>query len=119
MKVESFNNRLDFEGDRIVTQVIVESSFSKEIRMLLKRGQTMKEHQAPFPILIHILEGTIEFGVHGAIHPLQKGAIITLEGKIPHSLTALEDSVVRLTLSKLDHAERIDKVVEDASKSPA
>ena len=114
MKIESFNENLDFNDNRIVIKVLLESSFSKEIRILLKQGQIMKEHQAPFPIIVHVLEGEIDFGVQGHIHQLKKGDMITLAGNIPHDLTALENSVVRLTLSKLDKAERVEKVAANS-----
>lgn len=74
----------------------------------------MKEHKTPFPIIVHLLEGEINFGVQGAVHLLKKGAIITLEGDVPHDLTALKDSIVRLTLSKLDKVERVKKVAENS-----
>lgn len=108
----SFNENLDYNDNKIVTKVILESSFSKEIRILMKTGQTMKEHKAPFPIIVHILDGEIDFGVEGKTHTLKKGAILTLEGNIPHDLKANEDSIVRLTLSKLDKASRVEKVIE-------
>lgn len=110
MKTESFNDDVIF-SDKISTKVILETPFSKEIRILLKSGQIMKEHKAPFPIIVHVLEGTIDFGVLGEIKKLQKGAIITLDENIPHDLTALEDSIVRLSLSKLDTASRVEKVI--------
>ena len=113
MNIESFNKNLDFDDNRIVTKVLLESSFSKEIRILLKQGQIMKEHKAPFPIIVHVLEGEIDFGVQGEIQLLKKGDIITLAGNIPHDLKALKDSIVRLTLSKLDTFERVEKVVID------
>ena len=111
MEIESFNENTDYNDDRIVTKVILESSFSKEIRILLKRGQVMKEHKAPFPIIVHVLEGEIAFGVDGESNLLKKGTIVTLQGNVPHDLTAREDSVIRLTLSKLDNASRVEKVV--------
>lgn len=112
MKVESFNEQLNYDDNKIVTKVILETAFSKEIRILLKRGQIMKEHKAPFPIIVHILEGAIDFGVQGEMNLLEKGAIITLESNIPHDLTAREDSIVRLTLSKLDDVVRVKDVVD-------
>jgi quercetin dioxygenase-like cupin family protein len=112
MKVESYTKDLVFTGDKVQTKVILESSFTKEIRILLKHGQTMKEHKAPFPIVVHVLDGEIAFGVQGEVHSLQKGAIISLESNVPHDLTAQKDSVVRLTLSKPDTAARVEKVVE-------
>jgi quercetin dioxygenase-like cupin family protein len=111
MKIESFNDNLDFNDNKVVTKVLLESSFSKEIRILLKQGQIMKEHKAPFPIIVHLLEGEIDFGVEGITHHLKQGNIITLEGNIAHDLIALKDSVVRLTLSKLDKPERVESVV--------
>lgn len=107
MKIESFNEDVVF-GDKISTKVILETSFSKEIRILLKSGQLMKEHKAPFPIIVQVLEGEIDFGILGKIHKLQKGAIVTLNANVPHDLTALQDSIVRLTLSKLDTVSRVE-----------
>ncbi|MDF1698103.1 MAG: cupin domain-containing protein [Saprospiraceae bacterium] len=112
MEKKSFTESANFNEDKIVTNVILETSFSKEIRILLKQGQIMKEHKAPFPIVVHILEGKIDFGVEGVSHTLKKGDIITLDGHVPHDLTAMHDSIVRLTLSKLDSAERLEKVVK-------
>lgn len=112
MNIKSFNENLEFSHNRIITQVILETSFSKEIRILLKNGQIMKEHKAPFPIIVHILEGKIDFGVEGELITLKKGDVITLDSNIYHDLTAKEDSIVRLTLSKLDDASRVVKVAD-------
>ncbi len=112
MKIKSFNEDLDYNENRIVTQVILETLFSKEIRILLKSGQTMKEHKAPLPIIVHILEGKIDFGLEGEIKLLKKGDVITLGSNIYHDLTAKEDSIVRLTLSKHDDANRVKKVAD-------
>jgi len=114
MKTESFNEYLDYNDNKIVTKVILETSFSKELRILLKRGQIMKEHKTPFPIIIHVLEGEIDFGAKGEVNLLKKGAIITLKGNTPHDLTAREDAIVRLTLSKLDNSLRVEKVAANS-----
>jgi quercetin dioxygenase-like cupin family protein len=112
-EIASFKDKLDFNDHKIVTQVILETSFSKEIRILLKRGQVMKEHKAPFPIIVHLLSGEINFGIQGIVKALKSGDIVTVDANIMHDLTALQDSVVRLTLSKLDSAERVEKVVKN------
>jgi quercetin dioxygenase-like cupin family protein len=115
MQISSYSEGVTFDKERIETKLILESSFSKEIRVVLKKGQIMKEHQTPFPIVVHLLEGAIDFGAQGVIHPLSMGDIITLEGGIPHDLTATENSVVRLSLSKLDQAERVEKAANPAT----
>ena len=114
MQKISFTENLDFNDSKIVTKVLMETSFSKEIRILMKNGQLMKEHKAPLPIIVHIVQGEIEFGVEGAHHTLKQGDIITLAANVPHDLLAKSDSIVRLTLSKKDAAERVEKVVADS-----
>lgn len=114
MEIKSFEDKLEFNDTRIVTSVIIETSFSKEIRILLKDGQVMKEHKTPYPINVHILSGEIDFGVEGVSHLLKEGAIVSLEGNVKHDLNAKADSVVRLSLSKLDKIERVEDVIKDS-----
>ncbi len=56
----------------------------------MEAGQSMKEHQTPFPIIVHILKGEIDFGVKGEVSHLHlsAGDILSLEGGIPHDLTS-------------------------------
>ena len=114
MELGSFTEDVNYNDDRIVTKVILETSFSKEIRILMKQGQIMKEHKAPFPIVVHLLEGHIDFGIQGESNRLKKGDILTLNSHVPHDLKAVEDSVVRLTLSKSDDISRVNNVAEGA-----
>lgn len=114
MKIESFIENVEYNSDKIVTKVILESIFTKEIRILFKKGQVMKEHKTIFPIVVHVLKGKIDFGVQGETHLLAKGDIISLEGNVPHDLSAKENSDVRLTLSKLDKVKRVEKVIKNS-----
>lgn len=112
MNIHSFSKDLLYNEDKVKTQVILETSFSKEIRILLKEGQLMKEHKAPFPIIVHLLEGAINFGMSGDVHALVAGDILTLDAHVPHDLNATQDSVVRLTLSKQDKVARVEEVTK-------
>jgi len=114
MVSNSFYKDLEFSEDKVKVSVILETSFTKEIRIAFKKGQIMKEHKTAFPIIVHLLEGEIEFGVEGQKHHLSKGDILTLEGNVPHDLLANEESIVRLSLSKLDTPERVKQVAKDS-----
>ena len=92
--------------------IIVTTISTKEIRIALKKGQVMKEHKTPFPIVVEIFEGSIDFGVNGETHKLSKGDLITLEGNVPHDLNSTADSIVRLSLSKLDNTNRVKDLVK-------
>ncbi|WP_107039219.1 cupin domain-containing protein [Brumimicrobium mesophilum] len=114
MNNNSFQNELIFGDDKVKITLILETSFSKEIRIAFKKGQVMREHKTPFPIVVHLLEGSIEFGVNGEKHQLSKDDILTLEGNVPHDLLAIEESIVRLTLSKMDTSDRVVTVAENS-----
>ena len=102
---------LNYKDDKVAISVLFETETTKEIRILFKKGQMMKKHQTKFPITVEMFEGKLDFGVNDKILHLSKGDLLALEGSIPHDLTALEDCIVRLTLSKLDTVERVEKVI--------
>lgn len=105
MKIASLSELIQYDDVKPVVSVLMETENSKEIRILLKRGQQMKEHQTPFPIVVEIFEGYVEFGVNGEKHNLLKGDMIALEGGVAHDLHGFSDSIIRLSLSKKDHAK--------------
>jgi quercetin dioxygenase-like cupin family protein len=92
----------------------METETGKEIRIAFKEGHVMKEHKTPFPIVVEVFEGSIEFGINGVIHNLQKGDLVALEGGVPHDLKALQTSTVRLSLNKADSAKRVDDVAKNS-----
>ncbi|WP_299778087.1 cupin domain-containing protein [uncultured Formosa sp.] len=111
MSTNLYNN-LEFNDDKPAVSVLLQTAFSKEIRVLLKKGQSMKEHKAPKPIVIEVFDGEINFGVEGITHALKKGDLLTLDSNVPHDLFAKTDSIVRLTLSIQDSVERVEHVIE-------
>lgn len=111
MKTASLRKNLDYNEDTVAVTVMMETESSKELRILFRTGQMMKEHKAGFPITVEIHQGIIEFGVVGEKMILTSGDLISLDAYVAHDLLAHEDSIVRLTLSKLDTLERVKKVI--------
>jgi quercetin dioxygenase-like cupin family protein len=112
MEIASLYQDLEYKNDKPVIKVLFETSFTKEIRITMKKGTQMKEHKASFPIVVEIVEGKIDFVIQNQIKNLEKGDLIALEVSIPHSLEAIEDSIVRLTLTKNDEVDRVKRVAE-------
>ncbi|SHG41010.1 Cupin domain protein [Salegentibacter echinorum] len=113
MITASLTDNVEYNEKRPAIKVLLDTETGKEIRIAFKEGQVMKEHKTPFPIVVEIFEGSIDFGVNGEVHTVYKGDLLSLEGNVPHDLKALKDSIVRLSLNKADTAKR----VEDVAKS--
>lgn len=111
MKTASLTKDLIYKENGPALSVLLDSEAGKEIRIVFKKGQEMRKHKAPYPIVVEIFEGFIEFGVEGEKYDLKKGDLITLGGKIFHDLYAKEDSIVRLSLNKKDTVKRASEVV--------
>lgn len=111
MLVESFIKGTVFNTKGIQTKVILETTFSREIKIALDKGSVMKDHMSPFPVIIYIVDGHIELGVDDRFYLMQTGDIIHVPASIVHKLIARENSIVRLTITKQDSVERVEDVV--------
>ncbi len=114
MKIASLSHNVEYHESRPTIQVLLSSETGKEIRIAFREGQVMKKHRTPFPIVVEIFEGSIDFGVNGDVHTLNKGDLIALEGGVPHDLTALMDSIVRLSLNSADTVKRVEDVARNS-----
>ncbi len=110
MKIASLTQDLIFNEKKPAINIMLETETSKEIRIVFKKGQIMKEHKTPFPIVVQVFKGAIDFGINGDKQHLLAGSLIALDGGVSHDLTALEDSIVRLSLSKKDNLERVKSI---------
>ncbi|WP_104748785.1 cupin domain-containing protein [Helicobacter cetorum] len=111
MKVVNFLETIkDYQFEKLQIDVLSENSHNKEIRIIMPKGVVMDKHQAPGAISVQVLEGKIWFEVENEKFEMLKGALISLDAKIPHSLGGLEDSVLRLSLSKNDNVDRVKGV---------
>lgn len=112
MKTASIFKDIEYNEAKPMIKVLFETDFTKEIRIAMKKGVSMKKHQTSFPIVVEIVEGQIDFGVNDELLNLKKGGLIALDGGVPHDLKANEDSIVRLTLTKYDEASRVENVIK-------
>lgn len=112
MKVANIYQDIEYNENKPLITVLFETDFTKEIRIVMQKGITMKEHKTSFPIVVEVIEGEIDFGVLKQTSRLIKGDLVALQGGIPHDLKANKDSIIRLTLTKYDNTERVENVAK-------
>ena len=98
------------ENNKPTVTLLLKTNSTKEVRIVMKKGQFMKAHTAPFPIVIELFEGSIDFGVNDEKQELKKGDLIALDANVPHDLTCISDCIIRLSISVLDGVKRIKNI---------
>ncbi len=67
-------------------------------RLILLAGKEMPEHLVSGELTVQCLEGSVEFSIGTTRDVMRAGDLKCLAGSIPHSLRAIEDSAVLVTL---------------------
>ena len=66
--------------------------------MMLKKGAKMQEHHTRAPITVQVIEGKINFVAMGKSQVATAGMLIALDRAIEHSVEAVEESALVLTV---------------------
>ncbi|XZE17810.1 cupin domain-containing protein [Pirellulaceae bacterium SH449] len=80
------------------TCVLIKSQNFEVIRMVMLAGKAIAEHSAKGEVIVQCLEGTVLFNMAGNSVKLQGGQLIYLEAGEPHSVKAIVDSSLLLTM---------------------
>ncbi len=77
---------------------LVKEETFEAIRMVVRKGHEIPDHQVEGAITIYCLDGWIAFTACGQTHDLKAGQWLFLLGNEPHSLLGIEDSSLLLTI---------------------
>lgn len=72
----------------------------RQTLIALVSGQTLKEHENPGEATVHVLQGRVRLAAGDVAWDGAPGDLLTVPDRV-HSLEALEDSAVLLTVAKL------------------
>lgn len=107
VEIVSILDNITYNDKKPALSVLLNTDAVKEIRIVFRKGQEMKEHTAGHPIAVEVVDGCIDFGVAGERHVLNRGMLISLDAHIPHDLIAKENSIIRLSLHKAATVKRV------------
>jgi quercetin dioxygenase-like cupin family protein len=74
---------------------------------VLRAGAELAEHRAPGPITVQVLEGEIRFLVGNDTFRVRAGEALALPAGRPHSVEAVRDSALLITLAPVAQKESL------------
>ncbi len=80
------------------TTTLAKTADLELIRLVLPVGKEIPIHKAPGEITVQCLNGRVAFTASGRTQELIAGQLLFLAAAEPHSLKAVEDSVLLVTL---------------------
>lgn len=80
------------------TATLVKTNGLEVIRLVLPAGKRIADHSAPGEITVQCLEGAVNLTALGRTQVLTPGEMLYLDGGQVHSLQAIEDSSLLLTM---------------------
>lgn len=73
-----------------------------ELRVLLevlRHGAGLREHRAPGPITVQVLEGEVRFETGDEVTYLRRGEVLSLPSRQPHAVEAVQDAALLITIA--------------------
>ena len=80
------------------TKAIVKTGEMELVRLVIPANKEIPTHKVSGPVVVHCVNGKIEFTAMGKTQVLIPGQLLHLMPEEPHSVKAIEDSVVLLTI---------------------
>ncbi|MEO5695588.1 MAG: cupin domain-containing protein [Burkholderiaceae bacterium] len=81
-----------------VTTSLLKTPALQLMRLVLPAGQSMPEHSVPGTITVQCLEGEAVLATPGRSCPLGAGHLVMLEGGEPHTVRAVTDASLLVTV---------------------
>lgn len=89
---------LSKEMDAGATYALIKTEDMEVIRMVIPGGKHIPEHKVKGQLTVQCLKGEVQFSFEGNSLTLRENDWICLDKKTMHSLKALNDSVLLLTI---------------------
>ncbi len=89
---------VDVPKDGTLSRVLYKDNRIRLVAFAFDTGQELTEHTASIPAVVQVISGKIEMGLAGDTIEFGPGAWVRMDARLPHSLLALEPTVLILTM---------------------
>ncbi|HEV2114185.1 MAG TPA: cupin domain-containing protein [Terriglobales bacterium] len=97
--LESELRSLQARDDEVTSNMLLKTSDLRILLIAMKRGARLPEHHADARLSIQVWKGSVRLTVSGETAVLKGGSVAALEASVLHSVEAIEDSSLLLTLA--------------------
>lgn len=80
------------------TVALVKTQQFEAMRLFVRGGKVVPEHYVDGPITVQCLRGECKFFAGQSSQPMEAGSWIHLDGGTPHSIDAISDCVLLVTI---------------------
>lgn len=96
--VADLDKMIEFASDGIVSKTVMDKACGKVVLLCMSSGQSLSEHTASSPAVVHVLQGTGEFRLEEEVHLVKPGTWIYMPANLRHVVKAEQNLVFVLTL---------------------
>jgi quercetin dioxygenase-like cupin family protein len=86
--------------DGTLSRVLHSDERIRVVAFAFDQGQELTEHTAALPVVLQVVQGSLELTVDDETVTLTPGGWLRLDASIPHSVRASKPSVLLLTMLK-------------------
>lgn len=86
------------QGDELRSGTLIRETHAEVFRLVMKQGKHLAEHSAAGAITVQCLSGRVDMVALGKTQAMPAGTLIHLAEREPHAVTAIEDSVLLVSM---------------------
>lgn len=89
-KPEKTADLIDYHEGSVVSRTIIDKKSGTVTLFAFDKGEGLSEHQAPFDVMVHIIDGEADITVAGESFVLREGEMTVVPANEPHALRATQ-----------------------------
>ncbi len=89
---------IEYSTDSIVSKTILDKPVGTITLFAFDKGQKLSEHQVPYDAVVELLDGKAKLTIGAKEQEVSAGEIIIMPGNVPHSVVAVENFKMLLTM---------------------
>ncbi len=99
-KVLNLEEMVEYSSGGVISKQVLKNQSGNITLFSFDKGQGLTEHTAPFDAVVQVLDGEAQITIGGIPNQVKKGETIIMPANVSHSLQALEQFKMLLTMVK-------------------